>query len=310
MKLDFTISPDLNDTRLDSIICHIDSSCTRSRAGRLIHHESVLVNNLKKKPGYRVRTGDIITGSISHKNDCHPILPEKISLHILFEDAHIIVINKSANLVVHPAAGNPSGTLVNALLHHCPKIRNTTSDCLRPGIIHRLDKDTSGVMVAAKSRRAFQFLQKEFKYRRVQKKYLALVSGILIQDSGMIDQPIGRHPRHRKIMAVNHQDGKRAITCWQVRQRFHNATFVDIRLKTGRTHQIRVHFYAMDHPLLGDTTYQPRRHRKKQKNFPRQMLHAHQLSFRHPFTGQKMQFTAEIPEDFRQAMSRLENSKP
>ncbi len=307
MKVNINISEDLRDIRLDILISNFTRTCSRSRAVTLINNSDILVNNIKKKPGFRVKPGDIITGIIPDTIIDAMVLPEKIHLDIEFEDEYIIIINKKPGMVVHPAPGNLTGTLVNALLFHDPKIKSVGEDKFRSGIVHRLDKDTSGLMVVAKTRKALHFLQKEFKQRRVEKRYLALVSGILSGDKGEINLPIGRHPVKRKIMAINHEEGKLARTCWKVKKYFKTACLVEALLKTGRTHQIRVHFYAIDHPLIGDRIYQYRRYRKKKNIASRQMLHSWQLAFRHPYSGRKIFFKAELPEDFLQTQALLES---
>ncbi len=267
----------------------------------------IFVNNRKKKPGYRVKQGDIITGTIPEAISEAEVLAEAVPTDIVFEDDHILVINKKPGMVVHPAPGNLSGTLVNALLYYNPEIRGVGKEKTRSGIVHRLDKDTSGLMVIAKTEQALSFLQKEFKERRVEKKYTALVAGSMSCDQGEIDLPIGRHPVKRKLMAINHENGKPAVTLWKVQKRFKTACLVEISLKTGRTHQIRVHFYSMNHPLVGDRVYQPGRLRKKKGIAPRQMLHSHQLSFRHPYSGQRMEFKSELPEDFLKTILLFES---
>jgi len=307
MKINITINEEKGGVRLDTVITDLHKGCSRRRASGLIHEGHILVNHTKKKPGFRVKPGDIISGDIHDLDLNSSVLPENIHLKIVFEDDHIIVINKRAGLVVHPAPGNYSGTLVNALLFHAPGIKEVGEDPFRPGIVHRLDKNTSGLIVAAKTQKALSFLQKEFKQRRVEKKYLALVSGDLQDDHGEINLPIGRHPVKRKIMTINPEKGKPAITAWCVLKKFKTACLVEVLLKTGRTHQIRVHFYAIDCPLIGDPVYQPRRYRKKKRIASRQMLHSWQLSFRHPYSGQKLFFKVEPPEDFLQTLALLES---
>ncbi len=298
MKIHICIPGDQNGIRLDTVLCNYDKVFTRSRAAALIIAGEILVNGKTKKSGYRVKQGDIISGHISDAAFQPEVLPENIPTDIIFEDDHILAINKKAGLVVHPAPGNLSGTLVNALLYYNPLIWRVGDEKHRSGIVHRLDKDTSGLMVIAKTEQALNFLKKEFRERRVEKKYLALVSGNLTQDQGEIHLPIGRHPVKRRLMAINHEKGKPAVTLWKVQKRFKDTCLVEITLKTGRTHQIRVHFYSMAHPVLGDRVYQPGRLRKTKSIAPRQMLHSHQLSFRHPYSGQRMEFKAELPEDF------------
>ena len=306
MKISIDVKDNLRNIRLDVVISRFSKACSRKKSSALINNSDILVNHMKKKPGYRVKTGDFITGIIPDRDRDATILPENTRLDIVFEDDHMMVINKEPGMVVHPAPGNLSGTLVNALLFHEPGIKKVGEDRFRPGIVHRLDKDTSGLMVVAKTKAALNFLQKEFKQRRVKKKYLALVSGTFSNDQGEINLPIARHPVKRKIMAVNHEKGKPARTCWKVKEHFENACLIEALLKTGRTHQIRVHFYAIDHPLIGDLVYQPRRYRKK-RIAQRQMLHSWQLAFRHPWSGMKMHFEARLPEDFLQTLSILES---
>ncbi len=306
MKIDINIHDDLKGTRLDTIVANYGKSCSRAKASDLINNSRIIVNGFKKKPGYRVRTGDTVTGSISQTDTDIIISPENIDLDTIFQDDHIIVINKKPGMVVHPAAGNMSKTLVNALLFHDPAINKSGDDQSRSGIVHRLDKNTSGLIVVARTNQALLFLQKEFKQRRVKKQYLALVAGNLSENRGTIDLPIGRHPKKRKIMTVNHGEGKQAVTGWKIKNRFKTACLVKVLLKTGRTHQIRVHFYAIDHPLIGDRIYQYRRYRKKNLA-PRQMLHSWQLAFRHPYSGKSIAFAADPPEDFMQTISLFES---
>ncbi len=306
MKMNIAISADFNNTRLDTVLCALDKTLTRSRAAALVTAGEILVNNTIKKPGYRVKAGDLLTGHIPEFMLEAEVLPEDIPMDIVFEDEHLLVIHKKAGMVVHPAPGNLAGTLVNALLHHNPDILDIGEEKNRAGIVHRLDKDTSGLMVIAKTDQALSFLQKEFRERRVEKNYLALVAGNLSEAGGEINLPIGRHPVKRKLMAVNYETGKPALTLWKVQKRFKEVCLVEIGLKTGRTHQIRVHFYETGHPLLGDLVYQPGRFRKKKSMAPRQMLHSHRLSFRHPYSGRRMEFTAELPEDFLRVLALLE----
>ncbi|MFH2091988.1 MAG: RluA family pseudouridine synthase [Pseudomonadota bacterium] len=306
MKLNIIIDIDSDRTRLDTMVSNVYPSCSRSCAALLINKGQVLVNQTIKKPGYRVKTGDAITGTIPKRKTEPCIRPQHINLDILFEDSDILVINKQAGLVVHPTPVNLADTLVNALLYHDPEIQKTSQDQFRSGIVHRLDKDTSGLMVVAKTAHALDFLQKEFKHRRVEKRYLALIHGRMPEQKGQINLPIGRHPVNRKILTIRPDDGKEAITLWSVQKEFTDASLVEVLLKTGRTHQIRVHFYAMDHPLIGDQVYQPRRFRKKKSVAPRQMLHSFFLGFRHPYSEKRMEFCIAPPEDFLWVQARLE----
>lgn len=307
MKIEIEISDELMGERLDQVAAEA-AGVTRGRVAAAIKKGLILVSGQAKKPGYRVKPGEIISGRVESTVEPVPCA-EALPLDILFEDDHIIVVNKPAGMVVHPAPGNPSKTLVNALLYHCPHLEHPGAKVPeRAGIVHRLDKDTSGVLVAAKSRHAFEFLQKEFKQRRVRKQYLALVMGTIQESSGQITLPIGRHPIKRKIMAVNTERARPAETLWRVLERLDGYTLVEVELKTGRTHQIRVHFRALGYPLAGDTVYGFRR--KKPVALPRQMLHARTLGFRHPWSGQRVDFTAPLPMDMAEVLEGLNISKP
>ena len=296
---------DQADLRLDQVLSTAVETCSRSQASELISCGKFLVSGMKKRPGYRVKKGDAISGQIPEPVTEDLPKPEPMDLSILFEDDYILVIDKPPGLVVHPGPGNLCNTLVNGLMYHVPGFLDEGWDPVRPGIVHRLDKDTSGLIVVAKTLTSLSFLQKEFKQRRVGKRYLALAEGKAIAPRGEILLPLGRHPVRRKIMAVNHETGKYARTSWQVLQRFAQACLLDVRLHTGRTHQIRIHFYAMDMPLLGDNVYQYRRNRGKKILTNRQMLHSWKLRFRHPYSGQEMMFESEMPHDFAQTMAKL-----
>lgn len=292
--------------RLDRVVVEECLSCSRGGAVSLIKSGKIKVSNGKKKPGYRVKLHDIIKGPIPEKKKSLPT-PEPSELDIIHEDAFVIVINKKAGVVVHPSPGHASNTLVNALLSHCPPIKKVGDDPFRPGIVHRLDKDTSGVMVVAKKQSSFDFLKREFHQRRIKKKYLAILSGNLESDSGEILLPIGRHSVKRKMMSVNSPAGRPAETCWMVKERFvQGGCLVEVDLKTGRTHQIRVHFKAHGNPLVGDRVY-GRRWKKKatypgcrlEKMAERQMLHAWKLVFRHPWSGKLSHFEAPPAKDMK-----------
>ena len=305
MEIDVIISEDQEGQRLDQVLGEMIPKCSRSRAAAMVSQGRVTVDGLTKRPAYKVKQGERLRGRGGEDPDPETVSPESMDLPILFEDDFILLINKPAGQVIHPGPGNWEGTLVNGLLSHVPDIRDAGDDPLRPGIVHRLDKDTSGLILVAKTARSLEFLQKEFQQRRVKKTYLALASGNDLPDSGKIDLPIGRHPVRRKLMAINHETGKPALTYWQVTQRFAQACLVEVRLHTGRTHQIRVHFYSMGHPLVGDMVYQYKRFRKKNGQANRQMLHSWKLSFRHPQTGRKMDFQAPLPKDFQTQIDKL-----
>ena len=243
------------------------------------------------------------------------MVAEPLPLDILFEDRHLIVLNKPAGMVVHPSAGHPAGTLVNGLLHHCPDLEGIGAE-KRPGIVHRLDKDTTGVLVVAKNSAAHQGLSAQFKARLVHKEYLALVAGVPDRANGTIDLPLGRHGQERKKMAVVGHGGREALTLWRVRERFNGAALLTVILKTGRTHQIRVHCLSMGHPIIGDPVYGQRRSVLRQaRRLPalhdvinaakRQMLHAHQLRFTHPFSEVELRFEAALPDDMQSTLDAL-----
>lgn len=226
--------------------------------------------------------------------------PEAIPLDIVYEDTDLLVVNKAQGLTVHPGAGRATGTLVHAVLAHCPGLPGIGGE-RRPGIVHRLDKDTSGLIVVAKTEAALRGLQAEIAARRARREYLALVHGAVARETGTIDAPIGRDPRHRTRMAVV-PSGRRAVTHFRVAERFRDATLLDVRLDTGRTHQIRVHCASIGHPVVGDPTYG---RRANPWNLRRQALHAHRLTFRHPATGEEMRFTAAVPADMEAALWTL-----
>ena len=301
-----------HNRRLDAVVASHLPDCSRSLAANLIGNHQILVDNLPKKPGYRVKSGEKISIRMP---DPEPVeyQPEPIPLDILYQDNDLVVLNKPAGIVVHPAPGHSSGTLVNALLYHCPDLQGIGGE-IRPGIVHRLDKDTSGTMVVAKNAQTLDALAAQFKARSVTKKYLALVYGELKKDTGTIDIPIGRHPVHRKQMSATTRKGRAAVTNWDVLERFQDITLLELALKTGRTHQIRVHCATMGHPIIGDSVYCPRKRSinffKKNSDLPaelsdrlkriaRQMLHAWQLRFVHPNTGRPVMFESPVPEDMQ-----------
>lgn len=283
-------------SRIDSFIAGALPELSRTAVQRLIDAGHVTVNAAPTRAAYKVRGGDTIVVQVPPPQPT-TLAPESLPLDILYEDADILVLNKAAGMVVHPGAGNLSGTLVNALLAHCADLQGIGGE-LRPGIVHRLDKDTSGVLVVAKHDHAIQALQRQFKEREVRKTYIALVIGNLEQDEGVIEAPIGRHRVHRQRMAVI-ADGKPARTRWRVRGRYRDErnrvyTLLDVRLLTGRTHQIRVHFAWLGFPLVGDAVYGPAH---SPLPAPRQFLHARSLTLLHPTTGEKLTFSAPLPED-------------
>lgn len=279
---------------------------TRSRIQRLINEGYILVNDKQVKQNYRLKGNEAIRINLPAEEP-EGLIPEPIPIDILYKDDYIAVVNKPSNMVVYPAAGHRRGTLMNALAYHLDKFA-TIGTPLRPGVVHRLDKDTSGVMVIATNDRAYYDLVEQFRKRTITRRYIALVYGSLKDDEGEIAKPIGRSESNRKKMSTVTRRGKEAVTRWRVLRRFNHATLIEVRLGTGRTHQIRVHFSYIGHPVLGDRTYGRKTELfvgKKRVAFPRQMLHAETLGFRHPVTGEYMEFTSPIPEDMESILNKL-----
>ncbi|MGA3267653.1 MAG: RluA family pseudouridine synthase [Verrucomicrobiota bacterium] len=305
----FTIEQSRPGTRLDTFLREKFPAASRVALHRLIEQGHVRVNGQPVKPTHSPRAGEQVE---VHWPEARPAKaqPEAMPLDILFEDESLLVLNKPAGLVVHPAAGHEEHTLVNALLHHCAGRLSGIGGVARPGIVHRLDKETSGCLVVAKNDVTHLALSKQFSERRVEKIYHAIVCGELGRDSGEVRAAIARHPTHRQRMAARDDDaGRAAHTSWRVLEKLNSATLAEARIHTGRTHQIRVHFQFLGHPLLGDTTYGPRQNRKLAEltgyRAPRVMLHARELSFVHPGTERSMIFEAPLPEDFREALKAL-----
>ncbi len=288
--------------RLDMYLAGEFADFSRSYIQTLIKKGDVLVNDQAVKTGYKLLAEDIITINIKAA-EAMAAVAEDIALDILYEDSDIIVINKPQGLVVHPAAGHREGTLVNALLYHCGDLSGING-VIRPGIVHRIDKDTSGILVAAKNDNAHLGLIRQWKNHQITRIYRALVHGIIAEDKGIIDAPIGRHPRDRKKMAVELKNGKDAITNYQVLERFAVAdmTYIELQLETGRTHQIRVHMAHLSHPLLGDPVYGRRKEKYQLKG---QALHAKTLGFLHPISGEQLQFDSPLPGYFQQFLSEF-----
>ncbi|MFA5338895.1 MAG: RluA family pseudouridine synthase [Candidatus Omnitrophota bacterium] len=290
----FEVGPEAASARLDQyLVSVLPKTVSRSHLKKLIGAGCILVNGKPAKPHHKVKPGEKI--EVSFEEPASPELKaEDIALNIIYEDDDIIVINKQPGIAVHPAPGSRTGTIVNALLNHCRKLSDLNEG--RPGIVHRLDKDTSGVMVAAKNNASHAELARQFKDRAVKKNYLALVKGVVELDNGVVDLPIGRHPSNRQKMAVRYDSERKAVTEYKVIKRFDGFTLVKLDLKTGRTHQIRVHMAYIGHPVLGDEKY------GSKGNFPRQALHSYYLRLRHPKDGREMEFKADIPDDMRKMM--------
>ena len=288
--MEFKANDQNKDQRLDQFLAsHTDLS--RSLIKKLIESGDIKVNAIGSKPSYKLKQEDKITVNLPAPTKME-LTPEPIPLDIIFEDKDIIVINKPRVLTVHPGAGRSSGTLVNALLHHCKDLSGI-GGVERPGIVHRLDKDTSGVLVVAKNDKAHQNLSKQFKERNVEKTYLALVEGEVKNDSGTINEAIGRHPVNRKKMAtLTPTKGRHAITHYKVLKRLEKTTLLELMIETGRTHQIRVHLKHIGHQVVGDPVYGP-----APAGAGGQLLHAYKIKFKHPVTWKELEFEAKLPED-------------
>jgi len=287
------------DVRLDKYLTQVLPRFSRAYLQRLIEQGDVLVNGQKAKASRKLSESDRITVELPPPPG-RP-LPEPIPLAVIYEDKDIMVIDKPAGLTVHPAPGHPSHTLVNGILARCPGL-TASNELMRPGIVHRLDKDTSGLIVIAKNDSAREYLAAQFKSRTVTKRYLVLVKGRLPPEEGIIEAPIGRDPHRRRRMAVA-ESGKQAITQYKVRRYLDNHTLVEVSPLTGRTHQIRVHLSAIGHPVIGDRTYGV-----KSAYLDRQFVHAYRLGFRLPSTGQYQEFTSALPADLQQALEDLDRS--
>lgn len=299
-KLCFEITEEQEDERIDRFLAQLQS-LSRSYIQKMMKEEAVKVNGVPVKGSYRIKTDDLVEFMLPEAVE-PDIAPEDISLDILYEDRDVIVVNKPKGMVVHPAAGHYSGTLVNALLYHCGAELSGINGVLRPGIVHRIDRDTTGSVIACKNDAAHGSIAAQLKEHSVNRKYHAICHGVLKVDEGTIDRPVGRHPVDRKKMAVNEKNGKQAITHYRVLKRFKEYTYVECTLETGRTHQIRVHMASIGHPLLGDDVYSAR---KCPFQLQGQTLHAKILGFRHPASGEYIETDAPLPEYFRHLLEIL-----
>lgn len=287
--------------RIDRFLSGEDTGLSRSALQGLVAEGHVLCNGKAPAKSLKLKAGDIILLEIP---DAKPIeaVPQEIPLDIIYEDAHLLVVNKPKGMVVHPAPGNPDGTLVNALLWHCKGSLSGIGGEIRPGIVHRIDKDTSGLIIAAKNDFAHAALAAQLKDHSLARTYVCIVCGKVKDDSGTIDAPIGRHPADRKKMAVTEKNSRSAVTHWRVLERFSGYTLVECKLETGRTHQIRVHMAYRGHPILGDMVYG---HKKPELGQDSQCLHAKELRFVHPRTGQLVTVCCELPDYFIALLEKL-----
>ena len=302
MKQFFTVTGEGEASRLDAFLSAQLDGLSRSHIQKILKGGGVLVNGRPEKSSYRVAPGDQVELEVPEPEEPE-ILAEEMDLDILYEDRDIILINKPKGMVVHPAAGHYSGTLVNGLMAHCREDLSGINGVLRPGIVHRIDMDTTGVLIACKNDFAHTSIAQQLKVHSITRKYYAIVHGVIREAEGTVNAPIGRHPTDRKKMSINTKNGREAVTHYRVLQRFEKFTYVECQLETGRTHQIRVHMASIHHPLLGDTVYGPAK--CPVSGLQGQTLHAGVLGFIHPRTGEYMEFSAPLPEYFQELLKKL-----
>ena len=298
----FTVPEELEEERFDAVVASLSEGQSRSYLKNLIKDGSVLLNGKTAKPGTRVHENDVITLVLPEKI-VPDILPENIPLDILYEDDDILVVNKPKGMVVHPAPGHYSGTLVNAVMYHCGESLSGINGVMRPGIVHRIDRDTTGSVIICKNDAAHNSIAQQLQEHTIVRRYFAILYDNIAEDEFTVNQPLGRDPRDRKRMAVR-SDGKRAVTHCKVLKRFGQYTYVECRLETGRTHQIRVHMAYIGHPLLGDFTYGAP---SPDKGLEGQCLHARRLRFVHPTSGELVELETPLPDYFTEVLKRLGN---
>ena len=297
----FEVEAEYEDERLDKYLSVIFPEQSRSFFQKLIKEEHVAVNEKHEKANYRLKPEDVVTVEIPDAVET-PILPEDIPLDILYEDDDVLIVNKPKGMVVHPSAGHYTGTLVNAIMYHCRDSLSGINGEIRPGIVHRIDMDTTGSLIVCKNDESHVTVAEQIKEHSVTRRYRGIVCGVVREDEGTIHAPIGRHPVERKKMAINQRNGKDAITHYKVLERFHNYTYMEFELETGRTHQIRVHMASIGHPLLGDAVYSSGRSPYKLQG---QTLHAMTIGFIHPRTKEYLEVSAPLPEYFEKILRDL-----
>lgn len=300
VKQEFELSIEQAGERLDKVLSSLYPDLSRSFFQKLIKDGQVLVNSVPQKANYNVNSGDLLSITIPKAQEI-AILPENIPLDILYEDEDVLVVNKPKGMVVHPSAGHYSGTLVNAVLYHCKDSLSGINGEIRPGIVHRIDMDTTGALIVCKNDNAHVKIAEQIKEHSVTRRYLGIVKGIVKTDHGMVEGTIGRHPIERKKMAVNVRGGKPAVTHYRVLKRFENHSLMEFELETGRTHQIRVHMASIGHPLLGDSVYGNGKNPWKLQG---QTLHATVIGFLHPTTGAYLEIEAPLPEYFESLLAK------
>ena len=299
---EFFIDDEEAGERIDKYLASLLPDYSRSYIQKMIADGNVQADGRSLKANYRIRTGDHLT--VAAADPVIPeIVPENIPLDILYEDSDILVVNKPRGMVVHPAPGHYSGTLVNAVMYHCRDDLSTINGVLRPGIVHRIDKDTTGVLVVCKNDIAHRKIAEQLSVHSITRRYRALVYNNIKEDTGTVDAPIGRMPNDRKKMGINYKNGRNAVTHYRVLERFGRYTYIECQLETGRTHQIRVHMTSIGHPLIGDTVYGPS---KDPFHLGGQALHAMALGFIHPTSGEYVEFQAPLPEYFQKLLQRFE----
>ncbi len=297
------IVPEMEDERIDKCICNYMDSLSRSYIQKIIKDGNVYVNDMPVKANYKVRVDDKVRFIIP--DNVEPDIPaQDIPLDIIYEDSDVLIVNKPKDMVVHPAPGHYEGTIVNAVMYHCKDALSGINGVMRPGIVHRIDKDTTGSLIICKNDEAHNHIAAQLKEHSINRRYRAIVWGRIKDDEGVVDAPIGRHPNDRKKMAINERNGKRAVTHYRVLERFDKFTYIECRLETGRTHQIRVHMASIGHPLLGDEIYS---NAKSPYKVEGQTLHAMVLGFAHPSTKEYMEFEAPLPEYFEEILRKLRN---
>lgn len=297
----FEITPEMEGERIDKCISNYVETLSRSYIQKIIKEGKAYINDAPVKSNYKVRVDDKVQFTIP---DCEEpdIPPQDIPLDIIYEDKDVLIVNKPKNMVVHPAPGHYEGTLVNAIMYHCHNDLSGINGVLRPGIVHRIDKDTTGSLIICKNDEAHRKIAEQLKEHSITRKYRAIVYGRISNDAGVVDAPIGRHPTDRKKMAINERNGKPAITHYKVLERFEKYTYIECQLETGRTHQIRVHMTSIGHPLLGDEVYG---NAKCPFKLEGQTLHAMTIGFIHPSTNQYVEYEAPLPEYFERLLQIL-----
>ena len=299
------LTPEAGGERLDAFLARSVEGLTRSAAQRLLEEGAVTSGGRPLKKSEKTAPGQVIQVVLPEPEPVD-VLPQNIPLDVVYEDSDVIVVNKPVGMVVHPAPGHPDGTLVNALLYHCGNTLSGINGELRPGIVHRIDRDTSGLIIAAKNDKAHLALAEQLQDHSLARVYEAVAVGSFREDAGTVDAPIGRHPVDRKKMAVDRKNGREAVTHWEVLGRYAGHTHIGCRLETGRTHQIRVHMASIGHPLLGDTVYGAK---KPVPGLAGQCLHARKLSFVHPRTGERLTVECPLPDWFTAVLDRLEHGR-